>query len=275
MSYVNIQERPLPFALRYLGDLIAYRHLCWNLVGSDLRARFRRTTLGILWAIIQPLAMALLIALVWGVLARATNYWEFALYVFVGVIAFDLFGAALTEGQDAITKARGFVLQGRIPFFIFQLRIMLTGVVMFVFGLIGVFLFAFATGQPPVLGQHLLLIPAFVGVALLFCLPITMIMSLIGSQFRDVAHISGLVHRAIFMLSPIMLPREALEAPHLKFMEIVNPLVPFLDLIRDPLMYGKFWDPQDVIVLSAWTVGLWILALFIAGSSGRKVVFTI
>jgi lipopolysaccharide transport system permease protein len=276
MSYVNIQDRRLPFALRYLGDLMAYRHLCWNLVASDMRARFRRTKLGILWAVIQPLAMALLIALVWGALARAKNYWEFAYYVFIGHVAFDLFTAALSEGQDAISKARGFVMQGRIPFFIFQLRIMLTAAVMFVFGLIGAICFAFATNQAPVLGLQSLLIPAFLGVALLFCMPVTIIMSLIGSQYRDVAHISQLVSRAIFMLSPIMLPREIIaETPHLQWMEIVNPIVPFLDMIRDPMMYGKFWDPQDVVVLSAWTTGLWILALFTAASAGRKVVFSI
>ncbi|MEQ1785263.1 MAG: hypothetical protein ABMA14_28290, partial [Hyphomonadaceae bacterium] len=70
MSYVNVQDRRLPFVLRYLGDLMTYRHLCWNLVTSDLRSRFRRTQLGVLWAVIQPLVMALLIAAVWGALQR-------------------------------------------------------------------------------------------------------------------------------------------------------------------------------------------------------------
>lgn len=275
MSYVNIQDRRLPFALRYLGDLMAYRHLCWNLVASDLRSRFRRSHLGILWAIIQPLSLALLIALVWGALARTTNYWEFALYVFVGHVAFDLFTAAMGEGQDALARARGFVMQGRIPFFIFQLRVMLSAAVMFMFGMLGVIGFSLATGQPPVLGLQLLLVPAFLGVAMIFCLPITIIMSLIGAQFRDVGHISGLVQRAVFMLSPIMLPREILAADHLNWMEVVNPLVPLLDMIRDPLMYGNYWDPKDVIVLSIWTAGLWIVAMLVAGSSGRKVVFSI
>jgi ABC-type polysaccharide/polyol phosphate export permease len=58
-------------------------------------------------------------------------------------------------------------------------------------------------------------------------------------------------------------------------MEIVNPVVPLLDMLRDPVMYGRLWDPQDIIVISAWSVGLWILAMFVAASSGRKVVFAI
>jgi hypothetical protein len=47
MAYVNIRERRLPFVVRYIGDLYLYRHLAWNLVASDLRARFRRSQLGI------------------------------------------------------------------------------------------------------------------------------------------------------------------------------------------------------------------------------------
>ncbi|MEQ1784715.1 MAG: ABC transporter permease, partial [Hyphomonadaceae bacterium] len=175
----------------------------------------------------------------------------------------------------ALVHAAGFVKQARIPFFIFQLRIMLSAVVMFFFALIGVFLFAVASGQPPAFGSNLLLIPAYVVVAVLFCVPITIIMSIVGALFRDVGHISVLIERAIFLLSPVMLPREILDQPQLKFLEFVNPIVPFLDMFRDPVMYGKLWDPQDVVVMSIWIVGLWGIALTTAISSGRRVVFAI
>lgn len=275
MSYVNIQDRRLPFALRYLGDLFAYRHLCWNLVGSDLRSRYRRTSLGILWAVIQPLAFALVIAAVWGVLQRRSSYLEFALYVFTGSVAFDLFSIAVNNGQDALTGAAGFVRQARIPFFIFQLRVVLSGMVTFLFALVGVFIFATAIGHPPVIGPHLLLVLAYLPLAVLFMLPIVMIMSNVGALFRDARHIVMLAERAVYMLSPVFLPREVLETPHLKFLEFVNPLIPFLDMIRDPIIENKLWDQQDVLVMGIWIAGLWMIALITAMSNGRKVVFAL
>lgn len=275
MSFVNVQDRRLPFAVRYLGDLMSYRHLCWNLVGSDLRSRFRRTRLGVLWAVIQPLAFALMIAFVWGALSRTGNYWEFALYVLVGMTAFELFGAALSGGQDAIANAAGFVKQARIPLFVFQLRVVLSASANFLFAMIGVVIFGLAIGGLPAPGLHLLLLPAFLVVAVLFALPITIIMSLLGALYRDVRHISGLAERAIFLLSPVMLPREVLEQPQLKFMEFLNPIVPFLDMFRDPLVHGRLWDQQDVLVMSVWIVGLWAIALLTSGSVGRRVVFAI
>ena len=86
MSYSNYQTRDLPFAIRYVLDVGRYRHLCWNLVGSDLRSRFRRSHLGIIWAIIQPLSFALIIAFVYGQLFGQKSFWEYAIYVYSGML---------------------------------------------------------------------------------------------------------------------------------------------------------------------------------------------
>jgi lipopolysaccharide transport system permease protein len=275
MSYVNIQDRRLPFALRYAADFLSYRHLCWNLVGSALRSRFRRTHLGVLWAVLQPLAFSLMIATVWGGLHGKASVWELAAYVFCGTVAFELFGTSVQNGQDALMSASGFIRQARIPFLIFQLRVVLTSLVMFMFALVGALLVSGIVTQGANLGPPLLLIPAFMGIALLFMLPLVIIMSIIGALFRDVKYISLLVERALFLISPVMLPREILQQPHLRFLEVLNPLVSFLDLFRDPVLYGRLWEAQDVIVMFIWIALLWVVAIFASMSVGRKIVFAI
>lgn len=275
MSYVNVQDRKLPFALRYIADFLSYRHLCWNLVGSALRSRFRRTRLGILWAIIQPLGFSLLIALVWGGLHPKASIWEFAAYVFTGTVAFELFGTSIQNGQDALASGSGFLKQARIPFLIFQLKVVLTSLVMFMFALIGALLISAIVMKGANLGLPLLLIPVFMAIALLFMLPIVIIMSIIGTLFRDVKYISMLGERALFLMSPVMLPREVLQQPHLQFLEVLNPLVSFLDLFRDSVLYGRLWEAQDVIVMSIWIGLLWAIAIPASMSAGRRIVFAI
>ena len=275
MSYVNVQDRQLPFVIRYLSDLIAYRHLLLNLVSSDLRSRFRRTRLGILWAVAQPLAFALMIALVWGGLQRTGNYREFALYVFTGQVVFEMFGTTVIGGQDAIAGAAGFVKQARIPFFVFQLRTVLTSTVIFLFAIIGVFAFAAGVGSFPPIGLHLLLVPAFVGIYILFLTPIAILMSVTGLLFRDVKHIAQIGVQGLFLTSPVMLPREMFAEPHLKFLEFLNPLVAILGLFRAPVLQGVFWNVQDMIVVAIWIVGLWSVAIITSMSVGRRLVFAI
>lgn len=275
MSYLNVQYRPLPFFVRYLVDLVAYRHLCWNLVSSDLRSRFRRTRLGILWAVAQPLIFALMLALLWGGLQKTANYWQFALYVFTGQVVFEMFSTAVIVGQDSLASAAGYLKQARIPFLIFQVRTVLTSSVIFLFATIGVFVFAVAIGAFPPVGLHLLLVPAFLGVYLLFLIPIVMMMSVIGLKFRDVKHIAQLVVQGLFLMSPVMMPREMFAQPHLKFIEFLNPMVAVLDLFRAPVLNGALWNSQDVIVISIWISGLWVAALVSSISAGRRLVYSL
>ena len=275
MSYVNVREQRLPSAIRYLADLISYRHLCFNLVSSDLRSRFRRTRLGILWAVVQPMGMALAIAFVWGSLHGQLTYWEFALYYYSGHIAFDGLAVAVVGGQDALLNAGGYLRQARIPFLIFQTRVIFTGVIVFLFALAGLLFLQAVSGALPPIGLHTLLIIAFVPIYILFLVPIAMITSTVGLVFRDFKHISQLVMQMLFLLSPVMLPRDVFERPELRFMEFADPVLPLLDMMRDPVLYGRFWQAQDVLVISAWTVGLWCVAILVSGSHGRKLVFAI
>jgi lipopolysaccharide transport system permease protein len=275
MSFVNVRERPLPSALRYLGDLISYRHLCWHLVGSDIRGRFRRTRLGILWALIQPLSFAIMIAYVWGALDSRLNTWEFALYVLAGHAVLDLFSSVLNSGQMSLTIAGGYLKQARIPLFVFQLRVTLTAVVFFAIEMIAVVGFGLAIGALPPPGEHLILVPVYVVFAGIFCCALSVLFSIAGTLYRDLRHASALLLRLLFFTSPVMMPREMFAQPHLKFLEVLNPLVPLLDMFRDPIMYGRMWDMQDVVVLGIWTVGLWAAAIVWSASIGRSVVFAI
>jgi len=275
MSYVNVHGNQLPFGLRYLSDLMSYRHLCWQLVDSDLRSRFRRTRLGFLWAFIQPLAFALMIAFVWGALQRGLGYWGYAVYFLAGMTIFEFFSTCVMGGQDALIQGGGYLKQARIPFFIFQLRVVLTALVFVLFEIVAVFAFAAATGNLPPPGQHLLLVPVYLAFLLVFATGTVILMSIIGTFFRDVKHISGLALRALMLLSPVMLPREIFDQPQMKFMEFLNPLVPLLDMFRDPILNGRMWQVQDVLVLSAWTVGIWVAAIIASTSVGRRVIFAI
>ncbi len=275
MPYQNVHHQPLPFSLRYVSSLLSYRHLCWKLVRSDLRNRFRRTKLGLLWAFIQPLAFALMIALVWGAMHKDLGYWGYALYFLSGITVFEAFSAATMGGQDALIQSAGYLRQAEIPLFIFQMRASLTAMVFLLFETTTVFVFAVAIGQIPPVGPHLLLVPVFFVFVWLFTTGTVVLMSIVGAYFRDLKHIAALVMRALLLLSPVMLPREVFQEPQLKFMDFLNPLVPLLDMFRDPIVYGRGWEIQDVVVLSIWIVGIWAAALIASVSVGRRVMFAI
>jgi len=166
-----------------------------------------------LWPFAQPLIFALMLALVWGGLPKIANYWEFALYVFTGQVVFEMFSTAVDVGQDfpyerwRVSEASAHsVLCVSSPHRPDQHRHI------FVCN-IRSFCLRWGDGAFPQLGLQLLLVPAFVAIYILFLVPIVMLMSVVGLQFRDGKHISQLVVQGLFLMSPVMMPREVFAQP--------------------------------------------------------------
>lgn len=275
MAYSNIQERRMPFLIRYIAEIFMFRHLCWNLVGSDLRARFRRSHLGVLWAVIQPLGFALIVASVWSGVFKVDDYWYFALYLFSGMVLWEYFSNVVIVSQDALINAEGYLKQTRVPFFIFQLRVPLTGFVTMFFGFIGLLAMMAILQRFPPIGIHYMYVIPFFLIFLVFSIPLSMIMSVIGTKFRDAKHIAQLAIQGLFFLSPVMLSREILAQPELWVLRYINPMVPLYELFRGPLMYGEVWRAEPLMVVGAWTTALWAIALVLQANAGRRLVFAI
>jgi lipopolysaccharide transport system permease protein len=275
MGYVNIQGRRLPFVFRYVSELVIYRHLVWNLVSSDLRARFRRSYFGVLWAIIQPLCFSLIIGYVWGTIFNYASVWDYALYIFSGVIVWDYFATVMNVSQDSLLAAEGYLKQTRIPFFIFQIRTALTGMVVLLFASVGLLIMLAAMNRLPTFGIHLLLIPAMIPVLFMFMAPLAVIMSILGTQLRDLKYITGLAVQALFFISPVMLGREVFDAPKMQLLNVINPMVSVLRMFREPLMESKVWSQDQFLTVLAWSAVFWVVAIFMSVRSGRRLVFSL
>jgi ABC-type polysaccharide/polyol phosphate export permease len=109
----------------------------------------------------------------------------------------------------------------------------------------------------------------------MFMLPLSILMSVAGTQFRDLRYITMMLLQAMFFLTPVMLARDFLQKPPLDILNVVNPAVPLINLFRDPMLYGEYWNLRDVIVIASWTGGLWVAAIAASIAFGRKVVFAL
>jgi ABC-type polysaccharide/polyol phosphate export permease len=271
MTYRNLYNGEVE---TYFQTLLRYRHLFLNLIGADLRARFRRRYLGIFWAMLQPIGFALVIAYVWHLLFHHELSY-FALHVMSGLIIWEFFTDSINRGLHALEHGAGYLKQTRVPFFILQARVPFTEAVAFLFGLAGFFIMQIGFGVAPPLSPSILLLIPYVAIMILLCVPISMICSIFGAQFRDLQHITSMALRALFFCSPILAERELFNTPALHFMHWLNPVLPLCDLFRDPAIKGVWWDPFDLLVILGWSALLWAIALIVAAVNGRRVVYSI
>jgi ABC-type polysaccharide/polyol phosphate export permease len=109
----------------------------------------------------------------------------------------------------------------------------------------------------------------------MFMIPLCLLFSIVGTNFRDARYIISIALQGLMFISPIMLTRDILNAPSLQFLRYVNPLAPMLYMFRDPLLYGRLWNATDVIVLTVWIAVLWAIAGIASLRAGRRLVFAI
>ena len=201
--------------------------------------------------------------------------WGYALYVFSGMIVWEYFATIMNVSQDALINAQGYMKQTRIPFFIFQVRTATTGLVIFFAGVVGLIALQIAMGRPPPLTTALLLVPVYFVVLFAFMAPLSVIMSILGTKFRDLKYITGLAVQALFFLSPVMLVREIFAEGRIAILDWVNPMAQLIHMFRDPIMDGKFWTLAQVGATFGWISAFWIFAWILSAGSGRRIVFSL
>jgi lipopolysaccharide transport system permease protein len=88
----------------YAAGIWSSRHFWWHLARSDLRSRWRRSFLGILWSLLQPLGMALLLAVVFSRLFK-TDITGYAPYILSGIIVWDCAMSCSVGGALSFVQA--------------------------------------------------------------------------------------------------------------------------------------------------------------------------
>lgn len=256
----------------YLRKCLKFRYLAANLVGSDLRARFRRSHVGILWAIIQPLVLASLFGYVLAVMFKQP-FKEQCAYVYSGVVAWELFAQSLSAGSGALVNAEGFLRQSKIPLLIFQIRQAIVNLIIAFFGFVGFFIFCLLA-YPEIINLKWVMIVPWFFIAAFLTTPIIVISSIVNTLFRDYQQAIGLGLQALWYVSPAFIPRSVFEHGVLATWSAFNPVTALLDLIRDPLLYNRIWEVNDLVCVFIWIIAVSILAIFLIRKYENKIIYS-
>ncbi|HMP60031.1 MAG TPA: ABC transporter permease, partial [Gemmatales bacterium] len=102
-----------------LAELWRFRELLYFLTYRDISIRYKQTALGAAWAILQPVLTMLIFSLFFGVLGglnkRLGGDYPYALYVFCGLLPWQLFAFALTESSRSVANSRNLITKVYFP----------------------------------------------------------------------------------------------------------------------------------------------------------------
>ena len=243
----------------YIKDIWKSRYFWSHLVASDLRSRWRRSFFGILWTIIQPLGMTLLLAIVLSKMLNSDIY-TYATYILSGIVVWECVTACVTGGSLSFVQADAYIKQCKHPLAIYTLRTVLTSLV--VLGLASVALYGWsAIVLPENFGWHWIATLTIFPIICTILWPLSTLLAYIGVRFRDVPHVTGLAMQALWFVSPVYFEEKMFRQGGLDFLVDYNPIYHLLQLVRAPLLEGRWPNIENcayalacalVIALMAW-----------------------
>lgn len=180
-----------------------YRELIANLVGKELKARYRGSTLGMLWTFMNPLLLLLVYALVFSVYMRIEME-NYAVFVFAGLLPWIWFSASLNEGVTAVVASGDLITKSMFPAEILPMVRVAANLINFLLSMPLLFIFMLIYEVPLTLA--LLWTPLVVVAQFLFTIGLVYLFSALNVRFRDTQHILGNALVLWFFLCPIIYP---------------------------------------------------------------------
>jgi lipopolysaccharide transport system permease protein len=220
----------------YWADLWRYRELAGFLAWRDIKVRYKQAALGIAWAIIQPAVQTVLLTFVFGKLARMDDGGiPYALLVLSGLLPWQLFTGAFNGAGGSLVGNSHLISKVYFPRLVIPISALAVALVDFGIMLILALGFAAILGYYP--GWQMILLPAFVLLALVIALGAGLWVTALTVKFRDFRFITPFVLQIGVFVTPVGYRTDIL--PNWRDVLALNPLSAVVDGTRWCLLSGR------------------------------------
>ena len=211
-----------------------YKDLLYNLVSRDIKVRYRKSFLGMLWTVLNPLLMMIVMTIVFSTLFKSTID-NFPVYFLAGNLIFTLNSEITNNCTYAIIGNASLLKKVYIPKYLFPLSKAGSALVNLMFSLIAMFLVMIILRVPFL--PTLLLLPIPIAYAFIFSLGLGLLLSAVTVYFRDIAYFYSVLLLAWNYFTPVFYPVEILPDFARKLM-LLNPLYHYIDYMRNLILHG-------------------------------------
>ena len=242
-----------------LDELWEYRELLYFLVWRDVKVRYKQTVLGAAWAILQPFMTMVVFSLFFGKLGRIPSEGlPYPIFSFAALVPWTFFATGLGQGANSLVGSQNLIKKVYFPRLVIPIASVLSGVVDFALAflvLLGMMLFY---GIYPTL--NLLWLPLLLLLALVTALGVSLWLSALNVQFRDVRYTVPFLTQFWLFATPIAYPSSLLPEPW-RTVYGLNPMAGVVEGFRWALL-GTETRPGAMILVSTAAA----LALLVSGA---------
>jgi ABC-type polysaccharide/polyol phosphate export permease len=238
-----------------------YRELIWALALKELKIRYKRSFLGFLWALLNPLLQMIVLAMVFSTVMRIPIP-HYAVFLVSVLLPWTFFSQSLSYAADSIVGNAELIKKVRVPKLVFPVAALTSNMINFLLSLIPLALIVLILRHPFYVTWLYLPVPLLA--LTMLTLGATFLFAALNVYFRDVSHILQIVLQIWFYVTPIIYPIEIFG--RYQWLLKLNPLIYALNGFRMGVYKGELPSAQSI--LASFVCGL--LALIIGYALFKK-----
>lgn len=230
-----------------IKDILEYRELIGIFVWRDLKVRYRQTVIGVLWVIIQPFLTMVIFSIFFGGLAKVpSDDIPYPIFSFAALVPWTFFANSINQASNSLVNSADMIKKIYFPRLTMPIASMLAGLVDFFLAFIILLGMMLYYRLIPTI--NILWFPLFIILAMMTSLGVSLWLSALNVQFRDVRYMIPFITQVWLFLTPVVYPSSMLPEPWHTLYGI-NPMVGVVEGFRWALL-GTDTAPGPIILVS-------------------------
>jgi homopolymeric O-antigen transport system permease protein len=251
-----------------LRELVSFDEVLQELVKRDLKVRYKRSFLGLLWTMLNPLLMMAITTVVFSSVFRSSIQ-NFPIYMLSGYVVWAFFSQATSAAASSILDNAGLTRKIYVPAALFPMASIIAACLNLCISFVPLLVLMIVTHSS--FSWALLALPIMILPVVVFAYGLGLMLAASSVFFHDTLYTYQVFLTAWMYLTPIFYPREIVPEQWSTLFEL-NPLFHFVELVRAPIFYGRLPDVSHVVIGVAYALGACVVGWRYFESTRRQFV---
>lgn len=257
--------------MKIIREIYGYRELLFELVKRDLKKKYRRSSLGIIWSVLNPLLFMAITTIIFSTMFK-NQIKDFPIYFLIGQVVYAFFAEATGLAQTGLIENGTLIKKVYTPKFIFPLSKIFFSLVNMSFSLIAILIITIFMGYNLPITSVLFFVPIFF--VFVFSIGVGLMLSSLTVFYRDILHIYGIFLSLLSFFSATFYPIEIIPETYRVIVEY-NPIYVFIYYFRTLVLDGQLPDMKlNILAMSYCLISL-VLGYKIFKKNENKIVLFI
>lgn len=244
---------------QYIKNFWKYRELLKELVVRDIKVKYRKSILGYIWSILNPLLMMIVISSVFSYMFR-NQIENYPVYLIAGQTIYNFFSESTNMSMKSIINSGSLLKKVYFPRYIFPISRVMSSFVNLLFSLVAILIILIFTKTP--ITPLIFLFPLPLFYIAIIATGVGLILSVLATFFRDIIHLYGVFLTALMYGTPIFYPITSLPEGIAMIVKL-NPLYHVVTMFRNIILYGNIPTLKDNLICMTYGVVLLCIGLLV------------